>query len=407
MLHLRLNARVIATANTRPVLDEMGRAGTPPAESFLARTDMVAVALENVAGPEAQVLKRAMLEAGGDASASPRPSDYGADTCNVVLIGSRNQFRALLDRLAGAPAAAAAIGQEVRRALDAHGRTHFTIRMGSRRLAVGPQPAVMGIVNVTPDSFSDGGLCLESHSAVAHAQRLVAEGADIIDVGGESTRPGSDPVPEDEELARVLPVVETLASRVDVAISIDTCHARVAREAVAAGACLVNDVTGLRGDPDMAAVVAETGAGVAIMHMLGHPKTMQDHPHYDHLMADICRYLRHGMQAAVDAGVPEDSILVDPGIGFGKTVDHNLEILARLGQLRTLGVPILVGPSRKRFIGEVAGVEAPSERTYGTAAACCLAQAAGALVLRVHDVREVRQALTVAAAIAQVDENAS
>lgn len=406
MLHLRLNARVIAAANPRPVLDEMGRGGAPPAESFLARTDMVAVALENVAGPEAQVLKRAMLDAGGDVNVCPSPSEYGPDACTVVLIGSRNQFRALLGRLAGAPPAAA-IGREIGRALDAYGRTHFTIRMGSRRLAVGPQPAVMGIVNVTPDSFSDGGLCLESSSAVAHAERLVAEGADLIDVGGESTRPGSDPVPEDEELARVLPVVETLASRVDVAISIDTRHARVAREAVAAGACLVNDVTGLRGDPDMAAVVAETGAGVAIMHMLGDPKTMQDHPHYDHLMADVCRYLRHGMQAAADAGVPEDSILVDPGIGFGKTIEHNLEILARLGQLRTLGVPILVGPSRKRFIGEVAGVEAPSERTYGTAAACCLAQAAGALVLRVHDVREVRQALAVAAAIAQVDENAS
>ncbi|MBE3071305.1 MAG: dihydropteroate synthase [Planctomycetes bacterium] len=313
----------------------------------------------------------------------------------------------MLARLAAGGPEVRALAGEIGRALANHALRHFDVRLGARRLSLGPRPAVMGIVNVTPDSFSDGGLCLAARDAVAHAERLVAEGADLIDVGGESTRPGSDPVPEERELARVLPVIETLAARLDVPLSIDTRHARVAREAVAAGACLVNDVTGLQGDPDMAAAVAETGAGVVLMHMPGEPKTMQDRPHYDHLMADICRHLRRGLQAAADAGVPEDRLLVDPGIGFGKTLAHNLEILARLGQLRTLGRPILVGVSRKRFIGELAGVAAPAERTYGTAAACSLAVAAGALVLRVHDVREVRQALAVAAAITHAGENAS
>jgi len=408
VFHLSLNARVIAAANTRPILDEMGRGEVAPtADAPITGTDTVALALETLSAPQAALLQAEMLGAGGDVVLPRRKAGAKAARTEVILIGSRSRFQTLLARLADAAPDAAAIGEEIRCALAGHARTHFDIRMGARRLAVGPEPAVMGILNVTPDSFSDGGQWLESSSAVAHAERLVGEGADIIDVGGESTRPGSDTVEEDDELARVLPVIETLASRFDVPISIDTRHARVAREAVAAGACLVNDVTGLQGDPGMAAAVAETGAGVIIMHMLGEPKTMQDHPHYDHLMADICRYLRRGMQIAADAGVPEDGILIDPGIGFGKTLHHNVEILARLGQFRTLGVPVLVGPSRKRFIGELADAPAPSERVFGTAAACSLAVAAGALVLRVHDVREVRQALAVATAIAHVDENAS
>ncbi|MBL7140085.1 MAG: dihydropteroate synthase [Planctomycetes bacterium] len=265
----------------------------------------------------------------------------------------------------------------------------------------------MGVLNVTPDSFSDGGRFISPADAVRQAERLAAEGADLIDVGGESTRPGSDPVPEDVELERVLPVVETLASRLQVPISIDTRRARVAREAASAGACLVNDVTGLQGDPDMPAAVAETGVGCVIMHMLGEPKTMQAHPQYDNLMADICRHLRRGMQAAHDAGVPDDAVIVDPGIGFGKTLAHNLEILARLGQLRTLGAPVMVGPSRKRFIGDLTGVETPADRVPGTAAACAMAVAAGALLVRVHDVAEVRQALAVAAAVAETNERES
>jgi dihydropteroate synthase len=291
------------------------------------------------------------------------------------------------------------MGQEIGRALENHGRRRFEIRLGSRRLSVGPKPALVGIVNVTPDSFSDGGRHFDRQEAIAHGIRLAEEGADVIDVGGESTRPGSDPVDAEEELARVLPVVAALAARVRTPISIDTRRARVAREAARAGAAIINDVTGLQGDPDMPAAVAETGAAVVIMHILGEPKTMQDSPRYDHLMADICRYLRRGIQRAAAAGVHEEAVIVDPGVGFGKTLAHNLAVLSQLGQLRTLGRPIMVGPSRKRFIGQLTGVEEPAARTCGTAAACAMAVAAGAMLLRVHDVAAIKQAVAVAAAV--------
>jgi len=288
--------------------------------------------------------------------------------------------------------------------LNARDRRTFDIPMGTHRLKIGPEPILMGVLNVTPDSFSDGGKFLDPGMAVAQAEELAADGAAIIDVGGESTRPGSDPVSEDEELARVLPVILKIAPRLGVPVSIDTRHARVARAAIDAGACIVNDITGLAGDPDMARAVAAAGAGLIIMHMQGEPKTMQQRPHYDHLMADICRSLRASVARALDAGVREESILVDPGIGFGKTRDHNVEIIARLGQLRSLGRPIVIGVSRKRFIGELTGIDSPADRTYGTAAACVMAAAAGALVLRVHDVRQMREALAVGWAIAAAAE---
>jgi len=407
VLHLRLNARILTEAPAAPVMAEVHRAGgtAKEAEALAGKgpagafpPDGLALAFENLSANEADRLNRLMAAAGGTITVLPKTG--GADgEAEVILAGARRHFADLVTRLEQAPAPGPALGREVARAIENHARRRFRIRLGARTLAVGPRPAIMGVLNVTPDSFSDGGRYLDPTDAVARAERLVQEGADLVDVGGESTRPGSDPVPEDEELARVMPVVETLASRLDVPISIDTRRARVAREAASAGAGLINDVTGLLGDPEMPAAVAETGAGCVIMHMLGEPKTMQHRPQYDNLMADIARHLRRGMQAARDAGVPEEAIIVDPGIGFGKTLAHNLEVLARLGQLRALGVPILVGPSRKRFIGEVAGVPAPADRVPGTAAACTLAVAAGALLVRVHDVAEAVQALAVAAAV--------
>ena len=405
MLSLRLNARVIAAMNTTPLADELRYLGAPQEQSILWRGDLLGLALERLDPPEHDALGQAVHEAPGVAAHPAAPQ--GPETAGkVLLIATRRALREMAALLEQPRLGQAAMAAEIRRALDNYDRRHFEIRLGSRRLAVGPRPALMGVVNVTPDSFSDGGRHFDRREAIAHGCRLAEEGADIIDVGGESTRPQSDPVSQEEELARVLPVIEGLASRTRAAISIDTRHARVAREAVAAGASLINDVTGLQGDRDMAGVAAETGAGVALMHMLGEPKTMQDNPRYDHLMADICRHLRRGVEAALAAGVPEDALLVDPGIGFGKTLEHNVAILAELRQLRTLGRPILIGVSRKRFIGQLTGVETPAERTYGTAAACALAVAAGALVLRVHDVGPMRQAVAVASAIVQAGEEA-
>lgn len=403
MLHVRLNARVIASTPTAPVLDEMRRTGAtePGLARMMTKAEALALAMEHIERRQANLLKQEMLAAGGDAAVHHGVCSEAVDETRVVLVGTRRQFTALVARLAEEPLDLPAVGEVIRRALEAYGRRRFEIPMGPHRLVVGPKPALMGIVNVTPDSFSRDGLAGDPEAAVALGLRMAEAGADLLDIGGESTRPGSDPVSEDEERRRVLPVVEGLARRGRTPISIDTRRARVAREALAAGACLVNDVTALGGDPAMAATVAKSGAGLVLMHMQGEPKTMQDRPVYDNLMADICRFLRQSMALAAEAGVPEERILVDPGIGFGKTLADNLQVLARLGQLRTLGRPILVGPSRKRFLGDLTGVRTPADRTYGTAAACALAVAAGALVLRVHDVPEMRQALAVAGAMAE------
>jgi dihydropteroate synthase len=264
---------------------------------------------------------------------------------------------------------------------------------------------LMGIVNVTPDSFSDGGLFLEAGRAIEHARRLVADGADLLDVGGESTRPGARAVTAEEELERVAPVLEGLARSRDgwgarrVPISIDTSKAAVAAAALDRGAEIVNDVTALRLDPELAGLCAERGCEVVLMHMKGTPRTMQENPAYADVVDEVKGFLAERIEFAVAAGIAEERIWVDPGIGFGKTVDHNLELLRRLGELRALGRPLVVGTSRKSFIGKLTGREV-DDRLGGTIASSLLALARGASVLRVHDVAELRQAVRVAEAIA-------
>lgn len=256
---------------------------------------------------------------------------------------------------------------------------------------------LMGVVNVTPDSFSDGGLYLDPEAAIAHGRELAEAGAKVLDVGGESTRPGAEPVSAEEELARVVPVINGLEGNGSL-VSVDTSKATVAAAALDAGAEIVNDVTALRGDPEMAALCAERGVGVVLMHMLGEPRTMQEDPRYEDVVTEVKAFLAERLEAAVAAGIDEDRVWLDPGIGFGKTGAHNMELLRRLGELRELGRPLVVGTSRKSFIGRVDGSPA-DQRLGGTIASSVLAAAEGADVLRVHDVAEVRQALTVAAAI--------
>ncbi len=265
---------------------------------------------------------------------------------------------------------------------------------------------LMGVVNVTPDSFSDGGLFLDADAAIAHARELIGEGAEIVDVGGESTRPGAEPVAAAEELRRVLPVVEGIvAADTGVQVSIDTSKASVARACIAAGASLVNDVSALRADPEMASLVAASGVECCLMHMRGEPRTMQADPRYDDVVDDVRSFLEERMAYAVRAGVREERIMLDPGIGFGKTLAHNLALLARLDELTSLGRPLVVGTSRKSFIGRIladaAGHTEPvvaAERLSGTIATNVLAYERGASVFRVHDVAPVRDALAVAAA---------
>jgi dihydropteroate synthase len=263
-------------------------------------------------------------------------------------------------------------------------------------------PKLMGVVNVTPDSFSDGGLYLDEEKAIAHGRELVQAGADILDVGGESTRPGAEQVSAEEEIARTEPVVAELT--VDIAqsgheVSIDTSKLAVAEAALDAGATIVNDVTALRGDPEIGPLCADRDAGLILMHMQGDPRTMQESPTYDEVVDDVRAFLAERLEAALAAGVAEERIWLDPGIGFGKNLDHNLELLRRIGELRrALGRPLVVGASRKSFIGRIDGSEVGG-RLGGTIAASILAAAEGADVLRVHDVAEVAQAARVATAI--------
>jgi dihydropteroate synthase len=261
-----------------------------------------------------------------------------------------------------------------------------------------PRPSVMGIVNVTPDSFSDGGVHLDPESANAAARRMLEEGAAIVDVGGESTRPGAEGVGVDEELRRVVPVLERLEG---VPISIDTSKAEVARRALELGAELVNDVTALRGDPELAGVVADAGAYLCLMHMRGDPRTMQRSPTYDDVVADVVAFLSERVEAAVAAGIAEELICLDPGLGFGKTADQNFELVRRLDEVVALGRPVLVGFSRKSSLGRILGDRrATTGPLSASVAAAVTAYERGATILRAHDVREHVEALTVAAAVA-------
>lgn len=258
---------------------------------------------------------------------------------------------------------------------------------------------IMGVLNVTPDSFSDGGLYLDKERTVERAHKLTEEGADIIDIGGESTRPGSDPVSLEEELKRVIPVIQAISKEIKIPISIDTYKAEVARRALDVGASMVNDISGLRFDSDMPEVVAEYKVPVIIMHIKGRPRDMQQNPQYKALIPEIMDYLRMSMRLAYKFGIPEDMIIIDPGIGFGKTFEHNLEIIKNLKEFTLLQMPVAIGVSRKAFIGKILGNAPPAERLEGTAAAVAISIFNGANIVRVHDVKEMSKVAKVVDAI--------
>nr|WP_242593356.1 dihydropteroate synthase [Corallococcus exiguus] len=315
----------------------------------------------------------------------------------VLLSGSRQQFDRLISLARKSPRTDG-LARALEEVLSPAPMPALTL--SGRRFEWGTRTYLMGVVNVTPDSFSDGGSFPDAASAVEHGLKLVDAGADILDVGGESTRPGSLPVSAAEELSRILQVVEGIKRRSTVPISVDTTKAAVAKEALKAGAHLINDVTGFHSEPALAGVVAAAGAACCLMHTQGMPKTMQQDPRYQDVVGEVMDYLEEGMFQATEAGIPRERILLDPGIGFGKTLEHNLFLLRRLEELRGLGQPLLVGTSRKSFLGKLTGGKGPQERlaaTLGSVAA--MAILGGADVVRVHDVGEARDALAVADAI--------
>jgi len=385
-------ARVLDIESHGEMLAEMGKIGVHPAAAgWMAQKARVRpVRIENVPGETAALLKQEMLALGGDCAVHRRVADFNSEAGPVILIGDARMYDRLVERAELQPHGLEEIAREAVAAVRASDEAGLRdLDCAGTTLELGRRTLVMGIVNLTPDSFSGDGLDVNVDAAVEQARGFVEAGCDILDVGGESTRPGSDGVDVDDELERVLPVVEVFADEFDAVISIDTSKPEVAQLAVAMGAGMVNDVNGLRA-AGMAETVAETGAAACIMHMQGSPRDMQQNPTYDDLMTDIYDFLAERVEACGQAGVPRERLLVDPGFGFGKTVQHNLEILRRLRELRSLGCGVLIGTSRKSTIGKVLDAEA-DERIMGTAATCALAIANGADVIRVHDVAEMVQ----------------
>jgi len=379
----------------------------PKAINHLVRIN----SLSNIA---ANILKQEMLSLGGDAAIARDALTGGTKKTDCLLIGSLSQFNRLHSKLKMQPFGLNKLAQDLSLTLNYYQKDNFTLDLGRYKLNLkSGRSYIMGIVNLTPDSFSGDGLyrqgqfptCPERSrregtvpkEVVSYIEKMAEDGADIVDIGGESSRPDAKPVSAKEELKRTIPIIKKIAKKIKVPISIDTYKPEVAEQALDNGAVMVNDITGLR-NPKMLKVVSQKKCGVVIMHMKGEPRTMQNNPAYTSLIDEIIEYLNKAIDRAISAGIDRERIMVDPGIGFGKSLKHNLEILRNLKEFRILGRPLLVGPSRKSFIGKILNL-GPRERTFGTVSCCILASKNGANILRVHDVKEVKQALKVTQAI--------
>lgn len=368
-------------------------------EAMLPKMRHLNIRLEGVSCREANIIKQEMLAVGGDAAVARGTVACSIPATDVILMGTQKQLRRFAEKINRQPFGLSLLAGSVTKFLENIDKRSHILKTARRDITLGYRTLVMGIVNVTPDSFSDGGQYLAKDQAIAHALRLVDEGADILDFGGESSRPGALSVSLDEELARVVPVIEAVAGQVETPLSVDTTKAAVARAAIDAGAEIVNDISSMRFDGQMASVIAGAGAAVVLMHMRGTPVDMQAGDlAYGSLWGEVLRFLEERVAAAQKAGIEERQIVVDPGLGFGKSFEDNFKVLRDLHECRVLGVPVLVGPSRKAFIGGITG-GAPAERTEGTAAAVTAAIMNGADIVRVHEVEAMKKAAAVADAI--------
>ena len=349
----------------------------------------------------ANILKQDAISVGADCAVPRRASSFEKGRWTVLLIATERELSKLFEKLKEQPFGLKELPARVEAALKNYLKDSFTLKLPRGRELPLSKPAVMGILNATPDSFSDGGLFNTLESAVKRAEEMVEEGALIIDVGGESTRPGAEPVPLEEEVRRVIPVIEAVRERLGdrVVISVDTYKAEVARRALEAGADMVNDISGLQFDPEMAGVVASYGVPVVIMHIKGTPKNMQKEPYYEDAVSEIIDYFEERIEFATGQGIEREQIILDPGIGFGKRLIDNLCILKRFGEFRVFGLPLLIGTSRKSFIGAVTGVKEPRERLAGSLASLVPAYYGGAKIFRVHDVKETYHFLKVLEAV--------
>ena len=359
-----------------------------------------ALMIEKADNRAAAILKQEMLGLGGEAAVSNKVSRFEKGSSPVLLMGTLKMFGSLAKKLSSQPFGLKVLSGEITSVLSMNAGGGSRLKAGRFKLGLGNGPLVMGILNVTPDSFSDGVRYAGPIEAARRGMEMEDEGADIIDIGGESSRPGARPVSEKEEIARVVPVIKKIAGRLKIPVSVDTCKPAVAGAALDAGASIINDITALRyGGIKMTREARKSGAGVILMHMLGSPRTMQKNPVYKDVVSDIIEFFEERAAFAQDNGISRSSLLVDPGIGFGKTVNNNLEILRRLGQFKGLGFPVVVGLSRKSFIGRILGDIPPQERFSGSVAAGIWAAQNGADILRVHDVKETVRALKILRAI--------
>ena len=353
--------------------------------------------VERIDPRTANLLKQEMLSLGGDVAVDGRGLDCSAKQTDALLMGTQKHFEKLIQKLEQYPDLQP-LGQSIKETLKNISKTHYSIRCRKRTLTLGKRTLLMGVLNVTPDSFSDGGLFFDKEKAIAHGLRMVEEGADIIDIGGESTRPGSKPLDLVEELRRIIPVIESLAKKVDIPISIDTYKSAVAQRAIEAGAEIINDISGLHFDQNLAKVASEEDTPLVLMHIRGTPETMQKDIHYESLFSEILHYLKDSIQRAESAGLDPRQIIIDPGIGFGKTVEDNLLIIKNLYEFRILGKPILLGTSRKSFIGKILNTGA-GDRLEGTLSSIAIGVLNGAHIIRSHDVLQAKKAIAVADAI--------
>jgi len=397
---MKSNARVVIINDLSRAREELKGIGVdsygirlmaPKALSF-------AVKLEKIRPQAANILKQEALSLGAEAATSRGVIDLKRKRSDVLLLGTEKQYRLLVEKLKRQPFGLAEIAEELRNLLTNFKRKRWEIECAKYTLRLGGRTLIMGILNVTPDSFANGGRYDRIDSALLQAERMAEGGADIIDVGGESTRPGARPVPLKEEIKRTIPVIKRLAKRINLPISIDTYKSRVAREALDSGASLVNDISALRMDKEMAGVVSRYKAPLILMHMQGRPSNMQKNPTYGDVVGEIISFLKERIEFAREEKIDEERIIIDPGIGFGKTTEHNLQIFNRLSEFKSLGRPILVGPSRKSVIGNVLNLPV-EERLEGTAAAVAASILNGADIIRVHDVREMKRVVDMTNAI--------
>lgn len=395
-----IKPRVLNPKNRRGIEEELERIGvSQEGKKILSqKANLYLIKLEGVSSQAGNLLKQEMLSVGADAAIRKEVASFSVPKSDVLLIGTEAHYNKVIPKLRRQPFNLSSLSYELEEILKNIQREEFVLSLGNKKLNLTKKIALMGILNLTPDSFYDKGKYAQKEAALIRVKEMISQGADIIDVGGESTRPGATKVNVKEELKRVIPVIEKIKGLFDIPVSIDTYKAQVARECIEAGIDMVNDISALRFDSQMKHIVAKYKVPLVLMHIKGTPRDMQDNPHYDSLMGEIISYLRESMRIAQEAGIDEEKIVVDPGIGFGKTAEHNLEIINKLSELKGLGRPILIGVSRKSFIGKALDLPL-SERLEGSLAAASLAVTRGARIVRTHDLKETRRAVDLARAI--------